>query len=191
MPADYRRDYWVHATALSDHLLSDYDSRVPPPSNRSVGYSEAGTDVGVELLFYKIESLAISNGLMKLKCWLRLKWTDERLSWDPSEWGNLTQVFMRGSSYSDPETSDIWLPDVTAYSALAGFMSSFDPAFATATSSGVVSWSRAGMLELMCRYSGLMNFPDDKLVCSFEIGGWLLGGGKPAAWPWARLAGTT
>ena len=34
-----------------------------------------------------------------------------------------------------------------------------------------------GILEVMCRFSGLINFPSDRLSCNVEIGGWALGGG--------------
>ena len=44
------------------------------------------------------------------------------MAWNPADYGGITQVRLQATSFSDPETSDIWLPDVTPYSALEGFM---------------------------------------------------------------------
>ena len=41
---------------------------------------------------------------------------------------------------------------------------------------GQVFWTRPGTLDVLCRFSGLANFPYDTLSCPIEIGGWLSGG---------------
>ena len=40
------------------------------------------------------------------------------------------------------------------------------------SSSGEVFLSRPGTLEVMCKFSGLVAFPFDKLICNVEFGGW-------------------
>ena len=39
-------------------------------------------------------------------------------------------------------------------------------------SSGSVFFSRPGMLDVMCKFSGLAAFPYDRLKCGVEFGGW-------------------
>ena len=44
-------------------------------------------------------------------------------------------------------------------------------------SDGRVFWSRPGVIEMLCQFSGLVNFPFDDLGCRFELGGWMYSGG--------------
>ena len=120
---------------------------------------------------------------MRLKVWLRTYWTDTRLAWNPADYGGITTVPFTAQSFSAPEDSEIWLPDVTPYNSLTGLMSTFDPEMATVSSNGEVFWSRPGLLDVMCRFSGLVNFPTDSLSCNVEIGGWALGGGVQGVYP--------
>ena len=120
---------------------------------------------------------------MRIKCWLRLAWYDYRLRWDPEDFGNITKTYFRGASYTLPEDTEIWLPDIAINNAQTGLMSSFDPALASVTNEGWVYWSRPGMLEVICRYSGLINFPSDKLKCAFEMGGWWLSAAYQNVYP--------
>ena len=121
LPADYRKDYTAKAGVLREHLIGEhanFDKRLPASSDsRLVDYSEAGTDVRMEILFYKLNNVDVPHGHLQIKCWMRLVWYDTRLAWNTSDprWEGITQVPMLGASYADPETSEIWLPDLTPY----------------------------------------------------------------------------
>ena len=52
----------------------------------------------------------------------------------------------------------------------------FEETRARVSSDGTVYWSRPGVLELLCQFSGLVSFPYDELGCRIEIGGWILSG---------------
>jgi hypothetical protein len=73
-------------------------------------------------------------------------------------------------------SSEIWLPDITPNNVAQGAQASFEGAYAQVYHTGTVVWSRPGQLEILCRYSGLINFPEDRLRCSFEMGGWFVSG---------------
>ena len=174
---DRRANYSHYAALLTNDLLDDYVKSVPPTSNqRLTNLSDAGTDVSLQIRFFKIESIEAANGKLRIKSWLRTSWTDTRLSWDPADYGGITQIRLQASSFSDPETSDIWLPDITPLNALTGLMHTFDPALALVTHDGVVYWSRPGILEILCRFTGLGKFPFGALTCPFEVGGWMTSG---------------
>ena len=173
---NYEATYTNVSKTLKAFLLRGYDKGTPPTSARPVSYSTAGTDVSVEIVFFKLNTVDVASGHLEIKCWLRLNWYDTQLRWTPAEWDGVTQLFFHASSFAAPGDTDIWLPDVTPYSALEGFMASFDPAFALVNNEGYVQWSRPGMLKLMCRYSGLVNFPSDTLSCAFDMGGWFISG---------------
>ena len=102
-----RRSYTAWASKLRADLLEDYDQVVPPRSDaRSAGgdgwftdeFSAAGTVVGLQIRFFKVESVKASEGAMRLKVWVRCKWQDSRLAWNASEYGGITWLPFLGSN---------------------------------------------------------------------------------------------
>ena len=76
----------------------------------------AGTEVGVNLRVFKVESVDTASSHLKLKVWFRMQWSDLRLAWDPAEFGGITQTQMRAAAITIDQDSDIWLPDMQPYS---------------------------------------------------------------------------
>ena len=185
-PANNQYDANRWSARLRSDILSqpDYDRLVPPTSNRSLTagdlghYSDSGTDVRVQIRFFKVESIQAAEGSMKLKVWVRYKWKDERLVWNPASYGGLTETFYLGESFAGDENSEIWLPDVQPYNVHQGLVHTLEPSMATVQSDGTVFWSRPGSLYVMCKFAGLSNFPFDTLKCQLEVGGWALSGGQ-------------
>lgn len=68
------------------------------------------------------------------------------------------------------------IADFTPYNAVDGMLNTFEPTMARVSHDGQVFWTRPGTLDVLCRFSGLANFPYDTLSCPIEIGGWLSGG---------------
>lgn len=176
---DVSKAYAAHATQLHAVLFgesSNYDKTIPPSSSRDNPFFKAGTDVTVQIRFFKVNEVSAADGRMALKVWLRNTWNDDRLSWEPSAHGNITMIPALASSISTPEDSEIWLPDLKVYNSRESIMSTLDPAIANVYSTGSIFWSRPGNLEVLCKFSGLVAFPFDDLRCAFEIGGWGLSG---------------
>ena len=166
--ATYSSNFTMHSTHLRSHLLSGYDRHVPPTSDRSllgVEYSSAGTDVEVQIRFFKVESVRASHGDMKLKIWMRTYHSDLRLSWNPEDYGGLEYVDFWVDPAPSGSGTEIWIPDVQPYNALHGIAHTLDPINAIVWSSGRVFISRPGSLEVMCKFSGLVAFPFDELGC--------------------------
>ena len=184
------KHYVDHATRLHEALLQGYNKAVAPYSNRSSIFSKAGTDVYSSLRFFKVVEVAPSTGKMSIRVWWRMSWSDLRLSWDPADYGNITEIRFHASSITDPETTDIWLPDFMPYNAAGVVNDMFDPALALVSSAGNVFWSRPGTLDLLCRYSGLVMFPYDRLSCPLQIGGWMASGTTQGLLP-GRLGGSS
>ena len=183
-------DYSTYASAIREHIFkrnANYESLqvVPPISNRTDVYSidgsqtqrlysRAGTVVSVGLRVFKIVDVNPSNGELSLKVWYRLQWRDERLSWNPKAFGDVTQVYMRAADSGPGAATEIWVPDVIVYNSGTGTGASLEPAVATVDFDGTVFWSRPGVLHLLCAFTGLNNFPYDTLVCPVDLGGWLI-----------------
>ena len=166
--------YWTQR--VREDRLSHYDKVAAPTAERSCHASAAGTDVEIQIRLFKLMKVAASDGAMQLKVWWRMQWTDERLSWDPEAFGGVTEVYYNAASFALPEDSEIWLPDVQAYNARVSMTNEFEPAMAKVSSDGKVFWTRPGILDVMCRFSGLIMFPNDILSCPVDIGGWIYSG---------------
>lgn len=153
-----------------------YDPRVPPSSDRANQFSQAGTDVDVELVVFKVIRVGLPDSRLEVKAWLRMEWFDERLAWDPADFGGIRETFYAATNVPDIELNEIWTPDFTMYNAGEGMGTSFDSALAKVTYDGHVFWSRPGILILLCKYSGIIDFPNDAPICKAEFGGWALSG---------------
>ena len=85
------REYAQHATNLRSYLKNGYDKMIPPISNRTDVYqgktspSMAGTEVGVNMRVFKVESVDTASSHLRLKVWLRMQWSDLRLTWNPAD----------------------------------------------------------------------------------------------------------
>ena len=128
LTGDHQRSYTSHAQRLRDTKLQGegYHKHVPASSSkRTFNFSsfnistssEAGTDVSVQLRVFKVIEVSPAEGRMRLKVWLRMSWEDERLAWDPADYGNVTSV---NYLVADQETTEIWKPDLRLYNSIEG-----------------------------------------------------------------------
>ena len=131
----------------------------------------------MQINFFKAQGLDDSTGQMRLKVWVRMGWIDQRLSWNPAEYGNISQVHFLSRHNTDRENSEIWLPDIQLWNANVGTELSLDTTNAVVGSAGNVFWSRPGLLDTLCKFSGLVAFPFDHLKCSMYWAGWTFSGG--------------
>jgi len=166
------QSYSDYAAQLRAHLLPNMDTAVPPKSVRTVDYSKAGTEVRMSIRFFKVQSVDASTGQMRLKVWVRMTWQDLRLSWTPEDFGNVTEVTFRAVDATDVEGTEIWVPDIQMYNSNEGTFSTLDGANPIAYSDGTIFWSRPGIVDSMCKFTGLVAFPFDKLQCAMEWGAW-------------------
>ena len=121
-PANNQRGANVWSARLRRDIKSqqDWDPVVPPTSDRSPTgtageaghYSDSGTDVRMQIRFFKVESVDAAAGAMRVKVWFRLSWNDERLAWNPELYGGLTETYFHGKDNTDSQDSEIWLPDL-------------------------------------------------------------------------------
>ncbi|KAL1508391.1 hypothetical protein AB1Y20_004501 [Prymnesium parvum] len=183
LDGDFKADANLHMARLRNDLLSQpgFSKNTPPTSNRSASgtdYSESGTDIRMQIRFFKVMEVSASSGFMRLRIWLRLYWSDTRLSWNPADYGNLTHIYFQGMNYPGSEDCEIWVPDVQPFNANNGLVNTLEPAAARVDYKGEVFFSRPGTLDVLCRFSGLVAFPYDSLSCEIEMGGWSYSGGQ-------------
>ena len=156
--------------ALRRQLLSDLDPKVPPTT-----IDGKGLQVKVQFRIFKVIQVNVASGQLVLKVWRRMRWFDDRLAWNPEEHGGTSTVLVYPNDPSSrgPD-NNLWTPHVVLYNSKAREGSLFDPGAAWVRSDGRVHWSIPGTIDVTCRFSGLVNFPNDQLSCPIEVASWSL-----------------
>jgi hypothetical protein len=141
----------------------------------------ASTDAGLRqglpiefgLNFHKVHALNVAESTADLIVWVRVKWTDPRLAWNPEDFDGLKNTwFFVSDGMGGGEASEIWTPDMYLWNQEEPMANTLANTFATVSSDGSIFWSRPGRIKSTCKYVGLENFPFDKLGCSLEFGSW-------------------
>ena len=172
--------FTIESTRLREQLLQGYDRRTPPTAARAADAnttSAYGTDVSLQVRFFKVQEVAPNTGTMRVKVWVREQWVDPRLSWDPANHDGVDKLYFWTDTRATSDNTEIWLPDLQVYNSHIAMTDTVDPAYARVHSDGTVFFSRPGTLDVMCKFSGLVAFPFDMLKCKVEFGGWILSGG--------------
>jgi hypothetical protein len=152
---------------IGDEAILSWDS-----TGVSTSITEAGANVYICVRFFKVESVRVAEGRMRLAAWLRLEWVDPRLSWSPHDYGNVTKLVMAAAADNDQENGLIWVPDIRSVNLHEPLSSSFENSAAIVHADERVIWQRIGMLDVLCRFSGLQSFPFDSLKCPVEFTSW-------------------
>ena len=100
------------------------------------------------------------------KVWIRMSWTNEYMTWDPSKWGGVTVTRM--------DQSKVWTPDIFMQEDVSGDMASGPERYRTLVkmfSNGLHSWMVPALLHASCSFD-VYNFPFDKQRCMMIFTPW-------------------
>jgi hypothetical protein len=155
-------------TRLRAMLKNASDPIVPPD-----GPNSGPIDVITEMNVFKIKDMSIATMTMEINAWLRLSWTDSRLTWDPSDYDMIKQTTFVAETVS--QSSEIWVPDLEMYN---HEVSVYDVSRKSCQVwyNGSVFWSRPSVYKVICSYTNVGNFPYDTLSCIMDFGGWSTSG---------------
>ncbi|VDI47130.1 Hypothetical predicted protein [Mytilus galloprovincialis] len=87
---------------VSDVIFADYDSSLRPVCS---GTTQVNATLGIALR--QVIELDEPNQVIKLNLWIRLKWNDCLLQWDPNDFDGITNIIV--------PYKKIWVPDLTLY----------------------------------------------------------------------------
>jgi nicotinic acetylcholine receptor, invertebrate len=90
------------AKRLYDDLLSNYNRLIRPVVNNSETLT-----VYLGLKVSQLIEVNLKNQVMTTNLWVKQKWFDYKLRWDPEEYGNVEQLYV--------PSEQIWLPDIVLY----------------------------------------------------------------------------
>ncbi|XP_034256978.1 acetylcholine receptor subunit alpha-type acr-16-like [Thrips palmi] len=145
---------------LKHDLLLGYDKFARPHPH------DAHTEVDL-LVVVKHVSVDEFAGTMSLDVWIKMFWTDPKLAWTPSQYGNLSTLHV-----ADHE---VWQPDIMLYnSATSPGMSAshYETSQMVVTNDGSVIWVPMTRLEVYCDMD-LTHWPYDEHTCEFRMGSWV------------------
>jgi len=149
-------------SVLRRQLFSNYDKSVIPREDEA----PLTVYVGLAPRWMDLDS----NGVLTAILWLKLLWTDYRLTWNPEENGNIT-VFR-----SSPR--DVWKPDVSLYNKhdLNHGILAADPRSASTDihiyDNGKILWIVPVSHKVLCEGVTYSNWPWGRQHCNLKFGSW-------------------
>mmetsp|Transcript_20506 Transcript_20506/g.60537 ORF Transcript_20506/g.60537 Transcript_20506/m.60537 type:complete len:723 (+) Transcript_20506:21-2189(+) len=148
----------ANATSVLDHILTNYHTSIIPGDGK-------GVEVRLQMSIQNVIELDTAEQTFTIQAWFRHYWVDERLRWDPEDFGDTTSIFV--------PRSQIWIPDAEVYEVVE--QNQPFEAQATVYSSGDVFFSQPASLKVHCLMD-LSLFPFDTQVCEFTLGSWSMHG---------------
>ena len=155
----------VNFTSL-ERKLQQYIIRESHPMVRPVVDMNQPVNVTFGFSLVQIVKLDEHQQSITMKIWLRMKWINEFMTWDPHEWGNITH------SRVQPQT--VWTPDIFLEEDVGEEVTSGVHSQKIAiliTSDGQHEWMVPVMLQSACKVDVSM-FPFDIQNCKLVFTPW-------------------
>nr|ARU12133.1 acetylcholine-binding protein 1 [Pardosa pseudoannulata] len=151
---------------LRRDIFRCYDKFVRP-------VKRATTAVPVEISIspMSLRSMNEKDQVIVLESWSMLKWTDEYLRWNPSEYDNITELHV-------PST-EIWKPDIALYSASGD--NSYFPSHqsdVTIDNNGTIIWVPPFTINSRCPipFRSYVSISRTFVECTIRMGSWTYSG---------------
>lgn len=146
---------------LKTEILKDYN-KFTIPSNKSLVNLQMG------IAFRAFNNIDQIDGTLTTNIWLRHYWKDDYLTWNPSDYDNITEITLP----TDPDMdASIWVPDIYLYNTAELPLQDLDHSLANIDYQGNVMWSRPGIVMSTCIFM-LEDFPYDQQECYLKFGSW-------------------
>ncbi|XP_066276336.1 neuronal acetylcholine receptor subunit alpha-2-like [Branchiostoma lanceolatum] len=143
-------------------LFRDYNKWIRPVANISnIVVIEFG------LAIAQLLDVDEKNQIMTTNVWLKQKWKDSKLCWDPEEY--------HGVSVIRVPSDMIWLPDIVLYNNADGNYAVKHNTKAQISSDGMVTWEPPAVYKSSCEIE-VTYFPFDQQNCSMKFGSWTYDG---------------
>ncbi|KAJ8390991.1 hypothetical protein AAFF_G00097690 [Aldrovandia affinis] len=107
------------------------------------------------------------NQLMTTNVWLWQEWTDNKLRWNPEDYGGITSIRVPSES--------IWLPDIVLYENADGRFEGSLMTKAIVKFNGTITWKPPASYKSACNMD-VTFFPFDRQNCSMKFGSWTYDG---------------
>nr|ALJ10921.1 acetylcholine receptor [Dolomedes sulfureus] len=151
---------------LRRDIFRGYDKLVRPVKKASTAVT-----VKISISPLSLRSMSEKDQLMSLETWMTLKWTDEYLQWDPTEYDNITELRI--------SSSEIWKPDISLYTASP--ITSLFPDVqvqAIVLNTGMIIWVPPFTINNRCPipYRNYVSVSRTFIECNIKMGSWTFSG---------------
>ncbi|KAI6243527.1 Acetylcholine receptor subunit alpha-type unc-63 [Aphelenchoides fujianensis] len=150
------------SSRLYETLLSDYNKLVRPVHNNTETLV-----VKFKLKLSQLLDVHEKNQIMTTNVWLQHSWVDQKLTWDPADYGGVDVLYVPSDS--------IWLPGIVLHNNADGNYQVTIMTKAKLTYDGTVEWSPPAIYKSMCQID-IEWFPLDVQSCEMKFGSWTYGG---------------
>ncbi|XP_062553217.1 neuronal acetylcholine receptor subunit alpha-3-like [Armigeres subalbatus] len=152
---------WVDK--LKKDLFADYDRNARP----SQYYNVTNLDVKMTIWHVDVDE---ENSVFSTIGWVKMTWNDDKLKWNPADYGNLDQF------RCNPDA--VWKPDVVLYNNAKGADNlHYGQTNVIVYSNGEVLWVPPTNYHSFCELN-LRFWPYDYHTCTLKIGSWTYDGYK-------------
>ncbi|KAL3228002.1 hypothetical protein MRX96_003933 [Rhipicephalus microplus] len=150
------------AKRLHDDLLSDYNRLIRPVGNHS---HKVTIVVGLKLS--QLIDINLKHQVMTTNIWLEQEWEDDKLRWNPEDYGGVDMIHVPAES--------LWLPDIVLFNNADGNYEVILMNKATVYSTGKVVWKPPALYKSTCEID-VEYFPFDEQNCLMKFGSWTYDG---------------
>ncbi|KRY74112.1 Acetylcholine receptor subunit alpha-type unc-38 [Trichinella pseudospiralis] len=140
-----------NAKRLFDDLLINYNKLRRPVKNPNDILT-----IKLKLRLSQIIDVHEKDQIMTTSVWLKQEWIDNKLIWDPQQYGGLSVLYVPAEM--------IWLPDIVLYNNAASNYNITITTKATLHYTGLVRWEPPAIYKSM--------FPFDEQTCHLKFGSW-------------------
>lgn len=146
------------AKRLYDDLMVNYNKhRRPAPSPHEP------VTIKLKLRLSQIIDVHEIDQRMTCSVWLKQVWNDSKLSWNPSEYGGVSVLYVPYEM--------IWVPDIVLYNNADSQYNITISTKATLHNSGLVTWEPPAIFKSNCPID-VRWFPFDEQKCRLKFGSW-------------------
>lgn len=150
------------AKRLYDDLLSNYNRLIRPVANNT---DKITVKMGLKLS--QLVDLDLKNQILTTNLWVETEWHDDKLQWDPDEYGGVEEIYV--------PSEIIWLPDIILYNNADGNYHITTMTKATLYHDGLVKWEPPAIFKSSCDID-VRYFPFDEQTCWLKFGSWTFDG---------------
>ncbi|VDI60543.1 Hypothetical predicted protein [Mytilus galloprovincialis] len=147
---------------LTTAVFSDYD-----PSIRPYCQGHEQVNVTMDLAIRQLIDMNEPDQIIKLNLWIRLRWMDCLLTWNPSDYDNITDLIV--------PFDKVWTPDITIYDSVSQEFYGLEKFRANISYDGAINYNFPTVTEIQCQVD-VTNFPFDKQMCPMQFGSWIYTG---------------
>ncbi|KRZ28987.1 Acetylcholine receptor subunit alpha-type unc-38 [Trichinella pseudospiralis] len=147
-----------NAKRLFDDLLINYNKLRRPVKNPNDILT-----IKLKLRLSQIIDVHEKDQIMTTSVWLKQEWIDNKLIWDPQQYGGLSVLYVPAEM--------IWLPDIVLYNNAASNYNITITTKATLHYTGLVRWEPPAIYKSMCSIN-VEWFPFDEQTCHLKFGSW-------------------